>query len=322
MVPTTQRVFPFFVGCGRSGTTLLRAMFDSHPEMSIPPETQFILSMAIRRRRYERQDGIDIDPFLADVYRYTDLGERWRLGSEEVRDAWSSEPPRDYPDAIRALFTLQAHRGGKKRYGNKTPIHVLSLPPLSRLFPEARFVHVLRDGRDVALSYLESDFGPDTVEGAALRWRHWTGRGVAAGRRLGPERYREVRYEELVDEPERVARSICEFVMLDFDDAMLRYADRAEEILSGVTFPHSHQGLRLRPTKGLRDWRSQMSAGDAVRFEALAGDLLSRLGYERRAETFPRGMRLAALWRRSVSDVKQAAGATRRRRGSTPAAGE
>lgn len=307
-----QTVFPFFVGCGRSGTTLLRAIFDSHPAMSMPAETQFILSMGMRRRRYEGPDGIDIDRFLTDVYRFTDLHERWGLPREDVRSAWSPERPRNYPDAIRALFALQAGRSGKSRYGNKTPIHVLSLPQLARLFPEARFVHVLRDGRDVALSYLASDFGPDTVEGAALRWRHWTGRGVVAGRRLGPERYREITYEALVEDPERVAREVCEFVRLDFDGAMLRYADRADEILAGVTYPHHHQSLRLRPTKGLRDWRSQMSPDDVVRFEALAGGLLSELGYERRARTVGMGRRARALWLRSASDFRQAVGGVRR----------
>src|SRR5436190_20440848 len=99
---------------------------------------------------------------------------------------------------------------------------------LAGLFPEARYVHIVRDVRSVALSLVEmpKEWGTQTVPEGAARWRHRVGRGHAEGRALGPDRYLEVRYEDLVDEPERELRRILQFVLLPWDAAVLQYAER------------------------------------------------------------------------------------------------
>ncbi len=105
--------------------------------------------------------------------------------------------------------------------------------------------------------------------------------GRDAGARLGPERYREVRYEDLVREPERVLVELCAFVELPYDARMLRYHEQADRLVPSLSHNEHHQNLHRPPTVGLRDWRSQMSPADAAVFESLAGDLLDELGYER-----------------------------------------
>jgi hypothetical protein len=270
--------FAFIVACGRSGTTLLRAMLDTHPDMAIPPETKFILTLLGRGRRYESPEGFRVDAFVTDL--------RWAFGLRElgltVDEARSAlePPPADTPDAIRRAFRRYAERRGKARYGNKTPVHVLSIARLAEAFPEARFIHIIRDGRDVALSYLASDVGPDSLEGAALRWRRWVRRGRAAGRGLGPNRYLEVRYEDLAADPEATLRRIGGFLGLPYDAAMLRYFERANEVIEGTRRPHNFERLHLPPTPGLRDWRRELTPRERAVFEVLAGDLLADLGYE------------------------------------------
>ena len=282
--PPDHPVFPFFVGCGRSGTTLLRAMFDAHRDVAVPDEVAFIIRYA--RPHYALQYGW---PRRFDAARCTDLivGDssfrRWPITEPEARAALADAIPTSFADTIRQLYALAAARRGKSRYADKTPMHVLHLRRLGRLFPEARFVHVVRDGRDVAMSYRSVGWGPTTVEDAAVRWRRSVLRGRSEGERLGAGRYREVRYEDLVRDPERVLRELCGFLDLEWDDGVLHHHERAADVIAATRFPDAHRRLLLPPTPGLRDWRREMATDDVARFEAVAGGLLDELGYGRSA---------------------------------------
>jgi hypothetical protein len=119
--------------------------------------------------------------------------------------------------------------------------------------------------------------------------------GREAGRDLGPDRYIESRFEELIDDTEGAVRRICAFIDLPYDPAMLTYYERAGDIVSTTAVPERHQDIFLPPTKGLRDWRRELSSDQVARFEALAGDLLQDLGYEREFEKVPMSARYAAL---------------------------
>ena len=282
--------FPFFVGRGRSGTTLLRAMFDSHPQMAIPGESHFVAPMALQRSRYETSRGFDAESFTADLLRHPRF-HLWALPEAGVRAEILQDPPRDLADAVRRVFAMYARSRGKARYGDKTPIYVIHMRVLARLLPDARFVHIIRDGRDVALSYQEVEFGPGSLAESALQWKRWVRTGREAGHRLGPARYREVRYEDVLDDSKGVLRALCGFLELEYDDTMLEYPNRATEVARGSAFPQAHGGLALPPTKGLRDWRRQMPREDVALFEAIAGDLLEELGYE------PSGVRPSGLVR-------------------------
>jgi hypothetical protein len=111
------------------------------------------------------------------------------------------------------------------------------------------------------------------MEEAALHWRRRVLEGRAAG--LGPDRYRELRYEALVGDPERELRALAGWLALPYDDAMLDPRRRP----AAVPYPEHHGRLALAPTPGLRDWRREMRPADAARFEAVAGDALAELGY-------------------------------------------
>jgi Sulfotransferase family len=273
-------VFPFFVGSGRSGTTLVRAIFDSHPHLAIPGESNFISAMGKNRHRYETDDGLATEAFLSDLLAHPRF-RLWGVPEDAIRTSFAESPPGNFADGVRRAFELYAAQKGKSRYGDKTPGYVMHLPLLARLFPEARFVHIIRDGRNVALSYLEVSFGPESIEQAALRWRRFVARGRRTGARLGPKRYLEVRYEDLIEDPEETVQTMCQFLDIRFDPQMFRYPERATEVAQGSAFPEVHGHLGLPPTTGLRDWRAQMSANDLTTFEILAGDVLSEMGYER-----------------------------------------
>ena len=262
------------LGVRRSGTTLLRVMLDRHSELAVPDESYFVPQLADRHLR-----RVDPDAFVDDLRRLNTLAE-WDVPLNKVRARLSPAMP--IGAAIATVYAVYAEEQGKRRWGDKTPMYMQNLRLLEKLFPDALFVHLIRDGRDAALSFLELPAGlvtetwmhPRTPAEFACQWRT----EVAAARRLGQRigsRYLEVRYEELVGDVEGVLRRICDFARLGYEPAMADYAGNVD-----VSAKPHQQRLREPPTKGVRDWRKQMSPADVAAFEHVAGDLLRKLGYE------------------------------------------
>jgi hypothetical protein len=263
------------LGVSRSGTTLLKEMLDHHQDLAIPTESYFISQLWDRH-------GASPDPeqFASDIGRLPRVRE-WGVSPADVRERLPAEPTFD--EAIQAVYRAYADRRGKPRYGDKTPAYMQRLNVLERAFPDARYVHLLRDGRDAALSFVamrrRPRFNwarPRGVGAFAAQWR----REVEAARRFGRERaagrYRELRYEDLVTEPRASLRAVCEFLGLEFDHAMLDYHRNDDPKLLV-----DHPRLAEPPTTEVRRWRDQMAPRDAELFEAIAGRLLTELGYER-----------------------------------------
>jgi hypothetical protein len=273
--------FPIVLGCVRSGTTMLRAVLDSHPELAVPPESYFVVPALEQRARYERPgEALDLDRLLADVGAERSFPD-WHLTPATLDEVRAAEPT-TVPDAVLALYRAYAHQQGKPRAGDKTPSHLLHVDLLAASFPTARFLHIVRDGRDVVPSILGMSFGPDRFAEGVLFWQRRVEQGRAAGARLGSGRYREIKYEHLVADPEPVLRDeVCPFLGLEWSDEMLRYHERADEVIGGLRATRHVQGVRRPPTTGVRDWRTALAPHDQQLFEALAGDLLDELGYER-----------------------------------------
>lgn len=294
-----QATFPFIVGCGRSGTTLLVSMLDSHPDLAIPGESGFVLDVCSQSAS---PSSPDLESFCACLESF-DRFRRWNLDPDELRRDLEAHRPANGVDAMRLTYASYAAHQGKSRYGDKTPDYVLQIRELAALFPESQFIHLIRDGRDVALANLAASWGPDSIPAAARYWRHRVRAGQRAGATLRPDRYLEVRYEELLDDTPSVLRTVTDFIGLTYDSSMLLHDDAARRQLTMSPDPSADRNLLLPPTQGLRDWRRDMSAGDLVVFEVIAGRLLVELGYTR--ATSP------ALSARMRSRVRAAADAMR-----------
>lgn len=301
-------LFPFLVGCNRSGTTMLRGMFDSHPEVAVPPEAYFVVPALRRASTYERGAELDLDRLFADLRNNPSFRRNWQLppaALQELRD----HPPVDTPRAIAALYAAYARERGKSRYADKTPQHVLHIELLAGAFPEARFVHLVRDGRNVVPSLLESQHGPTRFADGVDYWRRRVVAGRRAGERLGPTRYLEVRYEDLVDDPEPRLRELCAFLDLDYGPEMLEYPTKVGELVAGTFDARNHLGVARPPTRNVRDWRATLPPRRIQWFEAVAGDALDTFGYERSGIPCSYGVRAELALRRATT----AAGAATRR---------
>ena len=285
----------FIVGCGRSGTTMLRLMFDSHPDVAIPGESHFIPKLWKECARFQREGRLDVAG-LVDAILSVGSVRRWEVPRDMIEERVRAVSEPTYAAVVEAVFLAYADLHGKSRWGDKTPKYVVDIPLLSKLYPSGLFIHIIRDGRDVALSYLDRREYPYTIWQAAHRWSQMTGAGIEHGRGLGPSRYLELRYEDLVADPTAELKRACEFAELSFDKAMLEYhLDAESRIEARPDKLRFHGGVASPPTAGLRDWRTQMSPRDVLAFESVAGTLLSSLVYERAYDPLPAGARLRGM---------------------------
>lgn len=269
---------PFFVvGSARSGTTLLRLILNAHPEVAVPPESRFVVEL------YRGSEAVSRDAFLGELAAHKRF-QAWDLPIEAVARELPDGDPVPYPAAIEAAYEAYAHVNGKTRWGDKTPRYVENMGLLARLFPTARFIHLIRDGRNVALSYANVPFGPKTVGKAAALWATRVKAGRESGVALGGSRYFEVRYEDLVEDAEGETKDICDFLDLTFDPGMLDYTERARgSVLPRASMYNPH--VTEKPQANVRSWEESMPPEQIETFEAVAGDALSLLGYERRFPT-------------------------------------
>ena len=263
------------LGVRRSGTTLLRVMLDRNAALAVPDESYFVPQLARRHR-----GTVDPVAFVDDLRRLPTLVE-WGLDPGAV--AQRLRPGMTTGAALAAIFETYAAERGKARWGDKTPLYMQFLPVLERLFPDALFVHLVRDGRDAALSFLAVPEGimtagwghPRDVAGFACQWATEVRDARALGRRVGHERYLELRYEDLVAQPGRELERVCTFAGLAYDDGMLEYVGQTESAAK----PHQ-QRLSQAPTPGVRNWRTELAPDDRIAFEQVAGAVLAELGYE------------------------------------------
>ena len=277
--------YVFFVGCPRSGTTLLGRMGNAHRELAVVHETRWI------PRTFERREGLAangvVTPSLVDRLCETRSLKPLGIDAAEMKTMIRAHQGDPFSEFVTALFDLYGRRRGKRLVGDKSPGYVRYLPMLHDMWPEARFVHIFRDGRDVCLSVLDwrkgathfSTFEEDPVTTTGVWWEWYVQLGREAGSRFGPNLYHEIRYESLVADPEREAVRLCHFLGIPYDRAMLRFHEGRTRSKPGL----STKSAWLPVTGGLRDWRTQMDPSDVLRFEAAAGDLLDELGYPREA---------------------------------------
>lgn len=280
---------PFIVGVPRSGTTLLRLMCDAHPELSIPPEMGFMPAATALRGR-----GSALRQTFFETLTGMPSWEDANIPRAAFEQALSEIEPFTVTEGIRTFYRAYAGRFGKPRWGDKTPAYCLHMDKIERVLPEARFVHIIRDGRDVALSLRGLWFSPgERIEELAQHWRSW----IMTARRLGKRRrhYLEVRYEELIADAPAVLRKVCDFVELSYDRRMESYYESSPARLDEVKTMYRDDGSLLitkeerlynqrfttRPPEPSRvfRWRTEMDAETQARFAAIAGDLLEELGY-------------------------------------------
>jgi hypothetical protein len=276
-----------------SGTSMMLDCLGRHPELfAIPDETHmmpYIIGQAHRFGDLSRdqnflaywQYAIDQMPVLV----------RFNDGVKpDIPQDWQSYS-RDIAGVFDGIFSDLAGRAGKRRWCEKTPDHVQHIDMLSRVFPQSQFLHLIRDGREVACSIARRQLRrPELV---IYRWKKLVARGQAAGATLG-DRYMELNYERLVEDPGTQMSRVCSFLGVDFDERVLvsrmPQSPKKQEMAKGEL-----GSIAANPIK----WPQVFDAQTVARLERVAGATLARLGYEVQDASGDRdpGMLRRGAWR-------------------------
>jgi protein-tyrosine sulfotransferase len=253
-------------GCGRSGTTLLRVMVDSHRRICCGPESALFYRLAIDPVKLSH--GFDLP-----AAQLTELMRRSRSRAQ----------------FIDLFFQAYSAAVGKPRWADKTPRNIEALDFIFKSFPQARFIHVIRDGRDVACSlrthprYKKSKDGQiiplntwKPIAQGIERWRM----AIRAGQpyRKDP-RYMEVRYEELVLNPRPVLEKVLAFVEEPWDENMLAYHEQHTPAREIAKFPQNPEAVEPIKTDAIGRWQRDLTSEDKEIFKHVAGEVLMELEY-------------------------------------------
>ncbi len=260
---------PFFiVGCGRSGTTLLRTMLNHHPEVAIPLESFFIVdylrtpkTVPLSRLRSMLNDEYELKEWGLDL-------------TGETFDG--CETPRQLITKLHERYTAEH---GKTRWGQKTPRLIRFGDLLKTNYPKAKFIIVLRDPRATVNSLMKSNVHSANVLFASKRWAADVREGLAL-KQTYPDDVLEIRYEDLVTEPEQNLKRVCDFLDIAYDPAMLDYHESGVKEYSSY-YDQIHARLAQPPQASRIDaWRDELKPEDIAIIEAICGDLMEQVGYQ------------------------------------------
>lgn len=269
----------FEIGVARSGTTILSLMLDAHPRLAIPYESHFFIeyyrnwsAINERMRSYEGRRQV-----VAEI-----------LDEPYVR-GWDHTPPLDSIDlagctgldsAIRAVYESYASYHGKDIWGDKTPRYITHIDVLNNLFPDGKFIHLVRDGRDVALSLMAQRFGPSDFVSALRFWREKILVGQKMLAMLPEGRVFTLRMEDLAAAPEEHMGELCDFLDIGYDPQMLTSFRENLGDKVGARIEGHHAGLSKPLEIGnVTKWDKKLSAADQAVAWEYAGDLLREFGY-------------------------------------------
>lgn len=287
----------FVVGAARSGTTLLQSMIDAHPDIALVGELHFFDQiLRLRESIPEPLDGKAIEPlrrgiltchavqFVPEIERALDL----------ALPRLAADPRPTYGQLLRRMLEAFRELRGAGRVGEKTPTNIRYLPEIVALFPDARIVHILRDPRDSISSRIRYPFSSPSVIFNTLLWKiemmlAFDFRAAEAGN----ERYMEVRYEDLVQDPERELRRVCRFIDVDYAEDMLAGHQRVDLMVKDE--PWKEGVGKPVNSRSVGAWRQRLAPAEVGLIEAVGGAFVERTGYRRLSTVGRPGIVVGAL---------------------------
>ncbi|HEX3754219.1 MAG TPA: sulfotransferase [Rhizomicrobium sp.] len=271
---------PFFiVGSGRSGSTWLRMMLASHSRLAIPPETWFLnrmpdlLELGRPLTSKEAERALDI---MTGHYRWPDF----QIDASAFRRQVAQLARPHLREIVELVYAKHVERDGKRRWGDKTPGYIALAPQLVRLFPGAKFIHLFRDGRDVAKSFQSKRWNGRWLHDNTQEWNEAMDFNLRWSRTELAKHFLQVRYEDLVLDTEATMRRICDFLEEQFEPAMLTWQEKVDDLVPGREAA-IHERLKDIPSAtDTYRWKREMTAREILVSEAFMGRHLRAHGYE------------------------------------------
>ena len=270
----------FMFGFERSGTTLLSMMVGAHPQIAVPLA---VTGLWFRyARRLEAYNGLfkiqDVERLVDDLLNEERI-HLWDVQLER-KDILSDLRLGDYAAVVERFHSLYALAKAKPFWSNLDIATLDEMDVANRWFPQARFLHIVRDGRDVALSHETMPYGASNTLECAEKWLNRLHANLKMGAILGDTRYMVVRYEDLVLKTRVTLKRICAFIGVSYADEMLEYTKMVDKKV-----PADKRWLwpdldKLPVKSKVFGWKTRMSKTKRIVFEGVANKLLKDLGYE------------------------------------------
>jgi hypothetical protein len=254
-------------------------MLHAHSRIAMPPETRFLMTVFRRAADFGDLTMPENRRKLAQAIvrgrgtRFFDLG----LDRAETRRAIVAGPP-TIGSAIGTVFRRYAARFDKERWGDKRPIYFQSMHAIRAMFPDAQFIHLIRDGRDCAASLKRVRWWTGDIYQAAALWTHAIDTGRRAARRLPHDSFYELQYEHLVGDPRGELAKLCVFLGEEFEEGMLQPHEVASEAVPARKSWHENTRGAVSD-KSVGSYREILEPWEIQLFEFVAGRKLRRLGY-------------------------------------------
>jgi hypothetical protein len=292
----------FILGRPRSGTTLLTTLFNAHPNIRIAPEFPVMLFLYQRFKKVKQWDEATIRSFVDHVFYYSKFNIR-RVENLKLDKEYIISELLKYKDAGSVQLFLKSINYyafsvfNKKEtlwIGDKNPVYSMSANRFRKIFPDAKFICIIRDYRDNYISIKKLAEKEVAVEAPVLslqvdRWRIFTRLFLDLKRRY-PDQYYILRYEDLVTEQEATFRSLCNFLGIAYDPSVFDFHKKKEETVHAYgdfIYEKFHENL-LKPvnTSRMNTWQTVLSEKEVRMADQIAGKFADRLGYERQNKGF------------------------------------
>ncbi len=258
----------FVMGCQRSGTSFLYRVLSEILNIGFGRDNTLFLRLFKSIDRYgDLKHDKNLRKLLDDISQSTVFKKRFKGLQINDIDFINSIEKREYPDIIRSIYALWALKHGQTSWGGKTPDYTGHIEPLTQLFPDVKIIHIVRDGRDVALSLFDLPWGPEDVYVAANYWKKRVILG-SSGKMVLMERFLECKYEDFLEQPESLFTQMLDF--LDYEGSLRekKILEFREKIIS-----------KIKPNNTFK-WKTKMLKSDIRIFELTAREQLENYGYE------------------------------------------
>jgi len=284
----------FIIGSPRSGTTLLRLMLTCHREISIPPESGYILWLKDKYRYWSDKSNNkeNVDSFLSDLFRAKKF-DTYKMNRSVLEAEIYKYKPSNYAELIAVINICFANQLDKKisAWGDKNNYYLNHIDEIRDLFPSAKFIHIVRDGRDVACSYREvmdscsgKRFAPDLPIAIGDIANSWQDGVIKIHSQLQRKEFSSfcIRYEDLVDDPAGQLTSLCEYIGFEFDSNMINFwkDNRDSSLEPKETMYWKKKTINPIDNTSVGRYRLMLTDDEINEFNFIAGNALNLFGYK------------------------------------------
>lgn len=284
--------FFFIIGRPRSGTTLLRTLFDAHPNVSIPLEAPVIKHLSDKYKNVNPWDKKKLDEFYNDTIKIWKFNS-WTIDLKKLEhDILSLKGQITFQDLIKVVYLNYISFFEKENIeiiGDKNPSYSTCTRKIFKIFPDSKYIHLTRDPRDNVLSILKVDFEAPLIPLIAYRWRY-SAKRIARLKQDHPESFYTIKYEDFVQNPNIYLKEMCNFLSVEYSETMLRFYEKKDEVMAKVTeekFIKYHSSL-FNPINAdkIYGWKEQMKDKDVRLIDLVVGKYAKIQGYNQKYNSF------------------------------------